>query len=193
MIGEDGLPLVASDLGPIGNVSPDWTGNLRTSFSYQGISLSALLDKRQGGDILNFDQFYSSYYGTHEVTADRGSTYIFEGVNAETGEPNDIEIVRDQDFYQGHYGNVYENFVEDGSFLKLRELSLSFTIPQSMLDKLPIRSLRVTGTGRNLWIDSDFSYKDPEGSLLGAGNAQGFYHSVTPATRSFVVSLNVSF
>lgn len=193
MIGEDGLPLLASDLGPIGNVSPDWTGNLRTSFSYRGISLAALLDKRQGGDILNFDQFYSSFYGTHEVTADRGSTYIFDGVNAKTGEPNDIEIVRDQDFYQGHYGNVYENFVEDGSFLKLRELSLSYTLPQSMLDRLPIRSLRVTGTGRNLWIDSDFSYKDPEGSLLGAGNAQGFYHSVTPATRSFAVSLNVSF
>lgn len=193
LIGEDGLPLVAPDLGPIGNVSPDWTGNLRTSFSFRGISLSALLDKRQGGDILNFDQYYSSYYGTHEVTADRGSTYIFEGVNAETGAPNDIEIVRDQNFYQGHYSSIYENFVEDGSFLKLRELSLSYSLPQSMLDQLPIRSLRVTGTGRNLWIDSDFSYKDPEGSLLGAGNAQGFYHSVTPSTRSFVVSLNISF
>ncbi len=67
-----------------------------------------LLDKRQGGDILNFDQYYAVFYGTHEVTADRGSTYIFDGVNAETGEINDIEIVRDQDFYQGHYGNVFE-------------------------------------------------------------------------------------
>lgn len=193
MIGEDGLPLESSELGPIGNVSPDWTGNLRTTFSYRGIGLSALLDKRQGGDILNFDQFYSTFYGTHKVTADRGSTYVFDGVNAETGEPNDIEIVRDQAFYQGHYSNVDENFVEDGSFLKLRELSLSYTLPQSILGQLPIRSLTVTGTGRNLWIDSDFSYKDPEGSLLGADNAQGFYHGVTPGTRSFVVSLNVSF
>jgi outer membrane receptor protein involved in Fe transport len=193
LIGDDGLPLVAPDLGAIGNVSPDWTGNLRMSAGYKGVNVSALLDKKQGGDILNFDQFYSSFYGTHIVTADRGSSYVFDGVNAETGEVNDVEIIRDQDFYQGHYGSVIENFVEDGSFLKLRELSVSYTVPQSILEQLPIRSLIVTGTGRNLWIDSDFSYKDPEGSLLGAGNAQGFYHSVTPAAKSFVVSINVSF
>ncbi len=192
LIGDNGLPLVEPDLGPIGNVSPDWTGNLRTSVSYRGVNVSALFDKRQGGDILNFDKFYSVFYGVHEVTADRGSTYIFDGVNANTGEVNDIEIVRDQDFYQGHYGNVFENLVEDGSFLKLRELSISYTLSQSMVERTPFRSLTISGTGRNLWIDSDFSYRDPEGSLLGAGNAQGFYHSVTPGARSFVLSLNVS-
>lgn len=193
LIGDNGLPLVAPDLGTIGRVSPDWTGNLRTSFQYKGINISALLDKRQGGDILNFDQFYAAFYGVHEVTADRGSSYVFDGVNANSGESNDVEIIRDQAFYQGHYGRVFENFVEDGSFLKLRELSLSYTLPQSILANIPIQSLTVTGTGRNLWIDSDFSYKDPEGSLLGAGNAQGFYHSVTPGGRSFQVSLNVLF
>ncbi|WP_234567036.1 SusC/RagA family TonB-linked outer membrane protein [Rhodohalobacter sp. 614A] len=193
LIGDDGLPLVAADLGAIGNVMPDWTGNLRTSVSYKGINVSALLDKRQGGDILNMDQYYAVFYGTHISTADRGTSYVFDGVNANTGAPNDVEIVRDQAFYQGHYGSVFENFVEDGSFLKLREVSLSYTLPQSIIDQLPVRSLTVTGTGRNLWIDSDFSYKDPEGSLLGAGNAQGFYHMVTPASKSFVLSLNVSF
>lgn len=192
-IGDDGLPLIASDLGPIGNVSPDWTGNLRTTFMYRGIGISALLDKRQGGDILNFDQFYGVFYGTHEATADRGSAYIYDGVNADTGEPNDVEIVRDQDYYQNHYGNVSENFVEDGSFLKLREVNISYSLPQSVIDNTPFRGLTITGTGRNLWIDSDFSYKDPEGSLLGSGNAQGFYHAVTPGARSYTVSLNVSF
>jgi len=193
LIGDNGLPLVAPELGPIGYVEPDWTANLRTRFSYRGWSLSALLDKRQGGDILNMDLFYSTFYGTSAVTGDRGSSYVFEGVNANTGEPNTTEIIRDQDFYQIHYSDVFENFVEDGSFLKLREISISYTLPQSIVGRTPFQSLTITGTGRNLWIDSDFSYRDPEGSLLGTGNAQGFYHMVTPATRNYSLSLNVSF
>ncbi|MEX1136639.1 MAG: SusC/RagA family TonB-linked outer membrane protein [Balneolales bacterium] len=193
LIGDDGLPIVASALGAIGNVSPDWTGNLRTDLSYRGLSVSALLDRRQGGDILNFDKFYSVFYGTHEATADRGSDYTYDGVNANTGEPNDVEITRDQDYYQGHYSTVSENLVEDGSFLKLRELSLSYTLPPSLVRTAALQSVTITGTGRNLWINSDFSHRDPEGSLLGSGNAQGFYHAVTPGTRSFTLSLNVSF
>src|SRR5690625_2945586 len=193
LIDDDGLPVMAPTLGPIGYVQPDWTANLFTSFNFRGWTLSALLDTRQGGEILNMDMFYSSFYGTHEVTADRGRPYVFEGVNATTGEPNDVEIIRDQDFYQGHFSNIDENFVEDGSFVKLRELSLSYALPQSLIDTLPIRGASLTATGRNLWISSDFSYRDPEGNLLGTGNAQGFYHAVTPATRNYTLSLNISF
>lgn len=193
LIGDDGLPLIAASLGAIGNVSPDWTGNLSTNVSFRDFNASALLDIRRGGDILNFDKFYSVFYGTHEATADRGSTYTFDGVNANTGEPNDIEVERDQAFYQNHYSSVSENLVEDGSFLKLREVSLSYTLPASLVARTALQSVTITGTGRNLWIDSDFSYRDPEGSLLGTGNAQGFYHGVTPGSRSFNISLNVSF
>ena len=193
LIGDDGLPLIAGDLGAIGNVQPDWTANLRSTINFKSFTLSALLDKRQGGDILNFDQYYSVFYGTSDVTADRGSTYVFEGVNANTGQPNDVEITRDQAFYQGHYTNAFENLVEDGSFLKLREVSLSYSLPARVLANIPLKGFTITGTGRNLWIDSDFSYKDPEGSLLGTGNAQGFYHAVTPGSRSFSVSLNLQF
>ncbi len=193
IIGDDGLPVISGETGAIGNVQPDWTGNLRTTFNYKGISLSALLDKRQGGDILNFDLYYSIYYGTAQITENRGSTYIYEGVNVNTGLPNDVEITRDQDYYQSHFTNSYENLVEDGSFLKLRELSLAYTLPASVVAQTPFRSLTVKATGHNLWIDSNFSYLDPEGSLLGSGNAQGFYHAVTPSSRSYSVSLNISF
>ncbi|MCW9705975.1 SusC/RagA family TonB-linked outer membrane protein [Fodinibius salsisoli] len=193
IIGDNGLPIISGETGPIGNVQPDWTSNLRTTFRYKGVELSALFDKRQGGDILNFDLFYSVFYGTAGITGNRGSTYTYPGVNVNTGEPNDVEITRDQTYYQTHYTNSFENLVEDGGFIKLRELSLAYRLPNSLLAQTPFKSLTVKGIGRNLWIDSDFSYLDPEGSLLGAGNAQGFYHAVTPSSRSIVVSLNVSF
>lgn len=193
LIGDDGLPIISGETGPIGNVQPDWTGNLRTTFRYKGIGLSALFDKRQGGDIINFDLRYSVHYGTAEITENRGSTFTYEGININTGEPNDVEITRDKSYYQTNYAITYENLVEDGSFLKLRELSLSYRLPNSLLAQTPFKALTVRGVGRNLWIDSDFSYLDPEGSLLGGGNAQGFYHAVTPSSRSVTVSLNVSF
>ncbi|MEX0686588.1 MAG: SusC/RagA family TonB-linked outer membrane protein [Balneolales bacterium] len=193
LIGDDGIPLIAADLGAIGNVQPDWTANLRSGVTYKGVNLSAMIDIRHGGDIMNMDQYYNVYSGVHEVTADRGSTHTFNGVNVNTGEPNDVEIIKDQDYYQFHYSNVDELQVEDGGFVKLRELSLGYTLPVSLVTKTPFQSLTITGTGRNLWIKSDFSYGDPEGSLLGSGNAQGFYHAVTPGSRSFSLSLNVTF
>lgn len=199
---QGGLPIRAGSDGPIGNVQPDWTGNLRTTFRYKGVALSALFDKRQGGDILNMDLYYASYYGTSENTEQRNTTYVYEGVIAEqnedgewtsSGEANDIQITRDQTYWQTVYNTTFENFIEDGSYLKLRELSLAYTLPQSLIAQLPIQSLTIKGVGRNLWIDTDFSYGDPEGSLYGSGNAQGFYHMLAPSTRNYTVSLQVSF
>ncbi|WP_372633535.1 SusC/RagA family TonB-linked outer membrane protein [Fodinibius sp.] len=199
---ESGLPIRAGSDGPIGNVQPDWTGNLRTTFRYKGVSLSALFDRQQGGDILNMDLYYATFYGSSENTEQRNTTYIYDGVFAEmndngelvsSGNPNDIEITRDRTYWQSVYGITFENFVEDGSYLKLRELSLAYTLPQSLIAELPVRSLTIKGVGRNLWIDTDFSYGDPEGSLYGSGNAQGFYHMLAPSTRNYTVSLQVSF
>ncbi len=192
LIGGDGLPIVSDALGAIGNVQPDWTANLRTSLSYRGLSASALLDVRRGGDVMNMDLFYSSYYGSHAVTEDRGTTYVYDGFNVDTGAMNDVEVVRDQDFYQGFWSFYAENWVEDGSFVKLRELSLSYSLPTPFVQRGGIQAATITATGRNLWIGTDFSYGDPEGSLLGSGNAQGFYHMVTPSTRSYALGIRVT-
>lgn len=192
LIGDDGYPVVASDLGPIGNVQPDWMANFRTTLNYKGVSLSALLDMSQGGDIMNMDLYYSSYYGTAKVTENRGSSYTYQGINANTGAANTKSIVRDQSYYQYFYSYVDENFVEDASYLKLRELTLSYTLPTKLLSNTPFRSAQISATGRNLWIDTNFSYGDPTGTLYGSGNAQGFYHSITPSTRSYSVSVKLS-
>lgn len=197
IIGEDGLPVEDDALGAIGNVMPDWTGSLRSTFSFKNFTLSGLLDARIGGDIINFDLFYSTFYGTSVVTEDRGSVIVWDGVfvdgeGRETG-PNNIPVIKDELYYQNFYSNIDELFVEDGSFLKLRELSLSYRFPQQLLSRSLFRSLEITGIARNLFIASNFTYFDPEGSLDGAGNGQGFYHGVTPGTRTFSLALKVGF
>ena len=196
LIGANGLPIQDTELGSIGNVMPDWTGGLRNTFTFKGISLSALFDMRKGGQVMNFDLYYSSYYGTAEVTADRGAVIVWDGVidNGDgTFRANDIPVVKDQAYYQNFYsGSAYELFVEDASFIKLRELSLSYSLPKSIINKTPFQSVDFSVIGRNLWIKSNFSYWDPEGSLGGNGNGQGFYHMVTPGTQSLSFGLKVS-
>lgn len=193
LIDDGGYPLLADDLGPIGNVMPDWTGGIRNTFRYKNLSLSALIDIRQGGDILNFDLFYTTYYGTAKITEQRNTTTVWEGIRESDGQPNTTPVMQDQDYFQGWYTTSFETLVEDGSFIKLREVTLAYSLPKRLLDKTPFEGLRVFAAGRNLWIDSDFSYYDPEGSLLGNGNAQGFYHAVTPGTRGFTFGLDVDF
>lgn len=192
-----GFPLTTNEAVTIGNVQPDWQANAGTSVRYKGLSLSVLFDISQGGDIFNFDLYYNSYYGTAGVTEDRGSSFVYDGVLADangnaTDQQNDIEITRNQAFYQGIYSGQLENFVEDGSYVKLREVKLGYSLPSGLLEGTPVRSLEISAVGRNLWIDTDFSYGDPVGGLYGSGNAQGYYHAVAPSTRSYHLNLRLS-
>ncbi len=193
LIDDKGLPTLADNLGAIGNVTPDWTGGIRSTFTYKSLSLSGLLDIRHGGDILNFDLYYSTFYGTAKVTEQRNTPTLWEGVRVSDGQPNTTKIMQDQSYFQNDYTDSFENLVEDGSFLKLREVTLSYALPQSIIRKTPFEAVNFSVTGRNLWIKSDFSFGDPEGSLLGNGNAQGFYHAVTPGTKGVTFGLNVKF
>jgi len=193
LIDDDGYPIVADDLGPIGNVTPKWTGGFRNTFTYKGLSLSALFDVRHGGDILNFDLFYTTFYGTAKVTEQRNTMKLWEGVRESDGAVNTTKVLQDQAYFQQYYTTSDENLVEKGGFVKLREVTLSYNLPNKLLAKTPFESVGFSVTGRNLWIKSDFSFGDPEGSLLGNGNAQGFYHAVTPGTKGVTFGLNVKF
>ena len=193
LIDDEGFPILAADFGPLGNVMPDWTGGIRNTFTYKGLSLSSLFDIRKGGDIMNMDLYYSTFYGSAGITERRNTTTVWDGVRESDGAVNTTAVLQDQDYFQTFFSSVDQNFVEDGSFVKLREVTLSYGLPQSLIQKTPFDAVNFSVTGRNLWIKSDFSYKDPEGSLYGDGNAQGFYHAVTPGTRGITFGLNVKF
>lgn len=188
----DGRPKQAESLGPIGNTMPDWLGSIRNTFAYKGLSLTVFFDGRFGGDILNMDLFYTTRQGTAIITENRNNVVVWRGVK-EDGTQNDIPVIANQNYYVNFFSTINELFIEDASFIKLRELSLSYSLPKKLMEKWPIETLSFTATGRNLYISSNFSYYDPEGSLYGSGNAQGFYHAVTPGTRSYAFGLNVTF
>jgi TonB-linked SusC/RagA family outer membrane protein len=196
LIGDDGFPLLTTDFIPLGDIQPDWLGNLNTSVNYRGFGASALLDVRQGGEIINFETNYTARSGRSIVTAVRGTPYMFDGVNVNTGEPNDVVLTRDQNFFGRVYGfDRHETQVEDGSYVKLREVTLSYAVPRALLARFGMESLVVYATGRNLKVWTDFSSGDPEGSNYGASNAggAGFRFFTLPQTRAWNLGLRTSF
>lgn len=197
LIGDDGLPVWDDRLKVIGSTEADWMGNLYSSFQYGPVALSGVLTTRQGGQILNFDLNYTVNRGIASVTEARNSPYVYKGLNVNTRQPNTVEIIRDRDYWQDEYGyyDHHEYQIEDGSFIRLQELTLSYQVPARLLGRFGVDNMTLFASGYNLWIDTDFSYGDPQGSNYGSTNAGGaaYRFFLPPSTRRYSIGARASF
>lgn len=191
----------------IGNMNPDWTGGITNRLNYKNWSVNFLVDVRWGGDIFSLDQYYGQGTGLYPNTAainDRGNNVrdpvsegggvILDGVKAD-GTPNDVYAPAEN--YAGAFGwinNPSAHFVYDGSYIKLRQVGLTYNIPRTFLDKIgAISAASVSVVGNNLWIiHKNLPYADPEQGLV-AGNVQGYQGAVHPSTRDFTLNLKLEF
>lgn len=217
MMLDRGLPIVIAGTGSnrgfpardltqrlLGNSQPDWTGGLMNTFTYKSLRLSFLFETQQGQDRYNQLGNYQSAFGTAPYTLDRNTSKIFAGVLAD-GSPNTQQVWMGQgvgpdgrDYTDGFYRNVHrgvtENFVEDASWVRLRNLSLSYKIPTSIIKSKWIRDATVTFTGNNLLLWTDFSGFDPDASSFNSGsNVDAFTGFAYPAVRSYLFSINLNF
>lgn len=195
-----GLPYVDDVRGNIGNPFPDYLMNIRNNFSYKGFKLSGLLDIRKGGDIWCGTCARLDRLGRTEASADRERTYVIEGILANengesTGQANNIEISA-FDYYTrftGDNGAAVEQAVFDGSWVRLRELTLSYDFKFGEGMKV-LKTLNLYVTGRNLWLSTDYPGVDPETSLTGSGsNVNGFDYFNNPGTKSYLFGLKAGF
>ncbi|SMB80137.1 TonB-dependent receptor plug [Hymenobacter roseosalivarius DSM 11622] len=201
LIGSDGWPLIAATQGPIGNPNPDWLTGINNTLSYKALGLSFLWDIRQGGDIWNATRAFNSYLGTSKESGDQRSVtgHVFEGVKV-NGEVNTtpVDFANPANGLNGIYWRrggtfgVSENYIEDGSWVRLRELTLSYKVPAGVLNKVASRAT-VSFYGRNLLLFTDYSGVDPETNLTGDTNATGWDYYNLPNTRSYGATLNVTF
>ena len=197
-----GLPVgLDPSLGVIGDTQPDFLAGFRTTFRYTSeklgsFSLGAVVDVREGGDILNLDNFYLTGWGFTEVTEDRSgeNTFVYPNGVLSDGQPNNIEVPLDETYWRQNWGIAQEEWVEDGSFVRLREVTFSYALPRSLLENVPFGEVRFQATGRNLLLHApNFTGADPETSVYGNANGQGFYNFITPATVGWNFGVNVSF
>jgi len=186
LLDNDGRPQASSVLTQVGDRNPDWLGGLTNTFRYKQFSLSFMWDFRIGGDIFNATEAALVYSGLSAQTTNRGSK-VFDGIIESTGEANTKMIDLDQDFYQTIYVKNAPYFVEDGSWARLRYASLTYSFPYDLLNKIGVKNLTLTLTGRNLLLFTPYKGVDPEVSGSGAGvggtGSFGFDNLGVPATR----------
>ena len=209
---EDGIYQISSTSDKvIGDINADWTAGFRNSFSYKNLNLSFLIDWKHGGDLFSLDMWYGSSTGLYSesaglnelgnpirnyVTGDSSTDggLILEGVLPD-GTKNNVRSDEMGTYYTpvGSAAAPNAMFIYDASYIKLRELSLTYTLPRAILANTFIKEMSVSFVGTNLWIiHKNLPYADPETSQ-GAGNIQGWQSGVMPSSRNFGFTLNVNF
>ena len=199
IVGGNGRYLVDNTISEIGDPNPDWTTALIPTISYKGITFSANMSYRHGGDIYSLTA--ASLIGRGTVDADnpidREANYILPGVFAD-GTPNNVAISATEVGFNTFFGgDINELSVFDGSTIRLQEASLGYSIPKKMLQKTPFGSMSFTLSGQNLWFKainfpSNLNY-DTNSSSAGVGNGQGIDYITGPSARRYGFTLRASF
>lgn len=222
VIYENGLPTFDDKVSVLGNGNYDFTLGFRNAFSYKNLSMSVLVDMKFGADVYSMSKMQSHVNGTSKETLEgregwyaseqaRLSAnvdakdwtptggYVGKGVKAVTDAdgnvsyvPNDV-YVDPAKYWQALQNSSPEPFICDNSFVKLREVSLSYSCPKKWFVHTPIESVTLSAYGRNLLlIYSKVDNIDPESSYNN-GNGQGFEYGSLPSRRTFGFGINVKF
>jgi len=197
----------------IGDSNPLWMGGLNNSFGYKNISLSFLIDMQHGGDIFSLDKWYGDATGLYIETAglndlgnEKRSPIITEGegyaansggtINPgvdEAGNPNTVRVSNQNYAAAGYAVDPNKKYVYDASYVKLRELAVTYSLPGKLLESTFLTGASFSFVGSNLWIiHKNLPHSDPEASQ-GAGNIKGWQSGTLPSTRNFGFNVNLRF
>ncbi|NCA78823.1 MAG: SusC/RagA family TonB-linked outer membrane protein [Sphingobacteriia bacterium] len=196
----DGTPMIDPQKQKlIGNREPDFLLGVSTNFRWKDLSIGLLLDGRCGGDVMNITSrgLYSN--GQHRsLEFYRNRQIIFDGVVQQgdgTYVPNTTPVIFDQKFINDYFYAVSSNFIEDGSYIRLSYVTIAYDFG-SFLKKTPITGLKLSVTGRNLFLLTHYSGNDPQINIntsSGGTGGMGIDNYNVPTTRSFNFNLNISF
>jgi TonB-linked SusC/RagA family outer membrane protein len=197
IIGDNGFPIRQDNL-VIGNPNPNYLLGIRNQISWKDLTLSFLWDIRQGGDVWNGTEAVMTNIGGTVRTEQRGQQIVFDGVRRD-GTPNTQAVTLTQaNWFQADgratgAAGVHEQFIEDGSWFRLRDVSLSYSLPKTIASKIKMKGLNLSVYGRNVLLITNYSGVDPENNLYGIGASTGLDYFGNPNTRSWGISLNASF
>jgi len=183
----------------LGQVNPDWILGWTNNLKWKNLTFTFLLEYKKGGHMLNDTRGSLYYLGAHKDQENRepGDEVIFEGVKASDGSPNDIEVVKDQNWYFYGQGSINSGpsspYIEETGWIRLREIALTYSFGKGILKSGFIKGLDVYFACKNLWLQTDYSGIDPETNVLGNTNAQGLDSFNNPGTKSYTVGLRVTF
>ena len=207
LIGANGLPITTTSSVDLGNVNPDWVGGLRNTFRYKKLSMSILIDGRQGGDVVSMTKAVGQYGGILQNTVEGGireNGMIVDGVYNSGVKINNVDVsgqtnatrISARSYFKATrpWGSLA---VVDGSFIKLREVNMNYTVNAAALQKVGISRLTLGLFGNNLALlykdKSNDVNIDPEVSSGGSISGVGLEAYQLPVARTIGLKVNVSF
>ncbi|HTR30821.1 MAG TPA: SusC/RagA family TonB-linked outer membrane protein [Puia sp.] len=197
----------------IGSIAPDWIGGINNSFTYKNLTVSFLIDIHQGGDVYSLDMDYGSFSGLYPRTAGfndlhnpvratlaNGGGIILPAVTSD-GKPNTKRIDESNlDFGAWSFGSIgngesNREFVYSASYVKLREASITWSVPKHTMQKLgALQGIDLSLSGRNLLIlHKSLPYADPEQGQAAGNGSIGFQNGAYPTVRTVSFILKVKF
>jgi outer membrane receptor protein involved in Fe transport len=197
VVSSAGTYLVNNSLQTLGDPNPNFLLNGGFAFGWKGLQLSALMSYSDGGSM--YATTPSTLMGRgilQETDFDRFVTVVAPGVQGD-GTPNTVQIHSTIHYWENGGVFIDEMRIYDASFVKLREVALTYSIPEKVLSKSPFGSISLTLSGQNMWFRALGFPKganfDPELSGTGVGNARGFELMNVPTSKQFGGTLRFTF
>ncbi|UBM59832.1 SusC/RagA family TonB-linked outer membrane protein [Marinilongibacter aquaticus] len=209
VLNSNGFPVADTEQGVIGNPNPKWRGGLGSNITWKGLQFSFQFETFQGNQTWAGTRGIMKYFGMDKETAHEFVTdaemRTYDGrvvpagtlVRGNIGNFGGGNVLLDSQWYTtlgGGFGNSDEQFVVDGSWTKLREVTLGYSLPYKWISPAKLTNASLSLTGRNLFIWSpELKYIDPEVNLTGASKGRGLEYFTNPGTGSYMVTLKVGF
>jgi hypothetical protein len=187
----------AAELVELGDPNPAFTGSWINTFRYKGFFFNFMMEYRHKGVIFSNTVTATLARGvTKDPVVDRELTFILPGVKQD-GTPNDIQVTASNYFFNQYHTGADESNVFDGSAVRLRELSLGYDIPSSIISKTPFKRASIALSGTNLWFKAlnfppNMNF-DPDVLGTGVGNGLGFDFVTGPSSRRFGGTVTLAF
>lgn len=177
--------ITPEDRTVIGNTIPKWYGGITNTFNYKGIDMSFMFQFNYGNDIYNATRLYATMSMNERTNQLAEVSDRWTPTNASNKVPSAKGYVKNE---------LYSRYVEDGSFLRLKNITLGYTIPAQWTKKAFISKVRVYGSAQNLFCISGYSGYDPEVSTM-SGNPMtpGVDWGAYPKSRVITFGLDIQF
>lgn len=207
ILDQDGTLMREENQQVIGNMTPDFMGGIINEFQYRGFSLGGVIDYRLGGDIVSLTKREGYMKGTGIFTQDRSEEMYFDGVIENLdGDGNWDGTYRENDqpvdpvaYYPVRVWQQYTPFwLVDGTYVNLREITIGYSLQQSLLAQLPFTSMKISLVGRNLaylYMDDDLRKMGvpPQSANSRDPAGMGYEETNFPLLRTIGFNLNVEF
>ncbi|MBF9255060.1 TonB-dependent receptor [Pontibacter sp. 172403-2] len=205
----DGVITPGGDRQIIGSALPKHSGGFGLNATYKGFDFSAFFNWVYGNDVYNtgkisFNMLHRTYYGNMLNTMNSDNRFKYIDANGEL--VTDLEALRELNqnatiwspFSMGTASPVIHSWaIEDGSFLRLSNVTLGYSLPENLISKIGLNQLRVYGTVYNAWLWTNYSGYDPEVSATRSSSyaalTPGVDYSAYPKSRTFTLGVNVTF